>query len=188
MAHQSYAGSVLKKALELAAGNGEATVSDISAAMNTQTRRQHKRVMNILSEHARDGRLRRIRQGVYGPLSAADQQPDKREVMWRLLKMRRRVTLNDLVELAGVSREYAREWLAILVKREVVRKTQQAANLPAVWQLINDTAEMPVNTEKAEKYRELRRKKRAAIDARLDEIDAALTDVRGLLQTLEEEE
>lgn len=188
MAHQSYAGSVLAKALELAAaGNGEATVADISAAMNTHTRVQHKRVMNILSEHARDGRLHRIRQGVYGPLPAAARQPDKREVMWRLLKMRRRVTLDDLIEMAGVSREYAREWLAMLAKHDVVRKAQTALNAPAVWTLVNDTVAMPIADDKAAKLRALRLKKKEAIAGKLDAIDTALGEVRQILQTMEEE-
>lgn len=188
MAHQSYAGAVLAKALEIAAaGNGEATVGDISAAMCTQTRVQHKRVMNILGEHARDGRLRRIRQGVYGPLASIDRRPDKREIMWRLLKMRRRVTLDDLVELAGVSRDYAREWLAMLVKREVVRRAQAAINAPAVWTLVGDPATMPENMEKAETYRNIRRQKKAQIASRLDVIDTAMVEIRTILSDIDKD-
>jgi hypothetical protein len=43
-------------------------------------------------------------------------------IMWRLLKIRKTMTYDDLQELAGVSRSYAQEWMATLIKRGVVKK------------------------------------------------------------------
>ena len=43
--------------------------------------------------------------------------------MWRILQSRKVVTYDDLQELAGVSRSYAQEWMATLIKRNVVKKT-----------------------------------------------------------------
>lgn len=43
-------------------------------------------------------------------------------IMWRLLKSRKVVSYDDLQELAGVSRSYAQEWMATLVRRKVVKK------------------------------------------------------------------
>lgn len=187
MAQQSYAKTVLETALELAATKGEATAGDVSSAMFTQTRVQHKRVLNILGELAKAGRLVRIRQGVYGQVSRDDVQPDKREVMWRLLRMRRRIMVADLMEMAGAGKDYAREWLRMLEKNGVVRK-EQAPGQAAVWILVNDQVKMPEDGEKAEKLRAIRRKKKADITARLDAIDTALADVRQILQTMEEEQ
>lgn len=49
-------------------------------------------------------------------------KPRLKTVMWRLLQSRKVVTYDDLQELAGVSRCYAQEWMATLIKRGIVRK------------------------------------------------------------------
>ena len=186
MAQQSYAKTVLQKALEIAAASGEATAGDVSAAMFTQTRKEHKRVLNILSDLVNASRLLRLRQGVYGPVSPTDRQTDKREVMWRVLRMRRRVRVEDLVEMAEVRESYAHEWLQMLVKREIVRKVQ-APGLPGVWVLLHDNIDMPENEEKAARLREIRKRKKALIESRLNAIDKAVKDIRTILQTKERE-
>jgi len=43
-------------------------------------------------------------------------------IMWPLLKIRKTMTYDDLQELAEVSRYYAQEWMATLIKRGVVKK------------------------------------------------------------------
>lgn len=185
MAHQSYTKTVLDKALELAsAGNNEVHCGDVAKALSAKSRVERKRCLNTLSELAIDGKLNRIRQGVYSPVSGL-KKLDKREVMWRLLRMRRRITVEDLIEMAEVRPVYAREWLQMLVKHEVVRKIQPQPGKPAVWILIKDTKVMPVDEEKAAKLRALR-KKQAAITEQLGVIDQALSSVRNILQTMEE--
>lgn len=186
MAHESFAKTVLDTTLSLAAkDNGEATCGDISSALFVKNRLEQKRLLNTLCDLYRTGKLRRIRQGVYGPATGI-KQPEKREVMWRLLRMRKWVTLDDLVEMAGVSRDYAREWLATLVKREVARRDQRPDG-SGVWVLIIDSPDMPVDDNKAARLRDLRRKKKSAISAKLDVIGTALGEVRQILQTMEEE-
>lgn len=187
MAHESFAKSVLDMTLALAAkGDGEASCGDVSSALFIKTRLEHKRLLNTFCDLYRTGKLRRIRQGVYGPVDQQNAQPDKREVMWRLLKMRRRLTVDDLVELAGVSRNYAREWLQILVKREVVRKIQDPGK-SGLWVLINDSAEMPVDDSKAERLRTIRKQKKQQITVRLDAIGTALGEIRTILNDMDKE-
>jgi predicted transcriptional regulator len=161
MAHESFAGRVLDTLARLAAKStaGLVHVDDISSALMVQTRAQHKQVLNALSDLYQAGRITRERQGVYA-LADGKRRPDKREVMWRLLRMRKRVTTADLVELAGVSREYAKEWLQMLGNRGIARRIPQPNNQPHVWQLVNDTVAMPVDEEKAAELRELRLRKR----------------------------
>lgn len=106
--------------------------------------------------------------------------------MWKLLRMRKRVTLDDMVEMAEVNRDYAREWLAALVKNEVARRIQRPDG-SGLWVLCVDSLEMPVDDDKAAKLRDLRQKKKAAITGKLDAIDTALAGVRQILLTLEEE-
>ncbi|MHB8808936.1 MAG: hypothetical protein ACYC9M_02835 [Desulfobulbaceae bacterium] len=162
MAHESFAQKVLVTLIRLSAKLGEAEVGELSNALMVQTRERHKRMLNALSDLKKAGKVVRLRQGVYAPA------PDKslpsselRAVMWRLLRMRRRVTVDDLVEMAGASATYALDWLQMLHARGVVSKlTQGAASNPRVWQLINDTVEMPVDTDNAARLRELRKKKK----------------------------
>ena len=72
--------------------------------------------------------------------------------MWRLLRARKVVSYDDLQELAGASRSYAREWMATLIKREVVRKLSKGR-----YQLINDAApETPVKELPGEKATRLK--------------------------------
>ena len=185
MAQQSYAQEVLKKALEIAAASGEATTRAIADAMFVQTRLQQKRLLNALSELSTSGRLLRLRQGAYGPIHTA-RMLDKREVMWRLLRMNKRVRVDYLVELAEVRKSYALEWLKMLVKREIVRK-EQRPGFPGVWILIHDSLDMPEDEDKAAKLREIRKRKKAQIGSRLDAIDLAVKDIRNILQNEERE-
>ncbi len=183
MAQQSFAKTV-NDTLQAAArsGGGEADANKLSCLLHLQTRQEHKRLLNTLSDLSRRGKIVRVRQGVYAPAPAAG-EPDKREIMWRLLKMRRRVTVDDLMEMAAVSRAYANEWLRLLVKREVVSCIQEPGQ-PGRWVLINDCAEMPQDSDKAERLRNIRLKKKKAL-ARIDSIRTLLAELKQLL--LEEE-
>ncbi len=187
MAHQSFRKNVLSMALKLSNETGEVTTDSLSVLLMIMSKAEHKRMLNTLSELAGEGKLRRIRQGVYGPVVTAG-NPDKREVMWRVMRMRRAVTVADLQEMAGVSSSYASEWLELLVRREVaVRIVPANPKHPHSWRLVKSDLEMPVDDEKAARLRDIRRKKKAAITGKLDAIDTALGEVRKILKNLEEE-
>ena len=184
MAQQSFARTVIDTIRITAAQyGGEADTNQLSWLLQLKTGQEHKRLLNTLCDLARSGKIVRVRQGVYAPAPAAG-QPDKREIMWRLLKMRRRVTVEDLMEMADVSAAYAHEWLQLLVKREVVRAIQEPGQMR--WVLINDSAEMPQDSDKAARLRNIRLNKKKAL-AKLAGISTALGEVRQLLQTMEEE-
>lgn len=161
MAHESFSKRVMAAVTEHAssAPDGQATVSDISDALMIQTTAEHKRMLNTLSDLKNAGRILRVSQGVYVP-AKRQSQPEIREVMWRVLRMRRRVTVEDLVEMAGAGAEYASDWLRMLGTRGVVRKINHGVGNPCVWQLVNDTVEMPVDTDNAARLRDLRKKKK----------------------------
>ncbi|MBM9605943.1 hypothetical protein [Desulfopila inferna] len=189
MAHQSFAKTVLdtlrKEAL---VRDGDVTVTDLSCALHLQTRKDHKRMLNTLSDLVKSGKAVRVRQGVY-TFSAEAREPDKREVMWRALRMRRIVTIADLQEFAGVSHEYAKQWLAMLVKRKIAqRNTPANKNHPHSWRLIkNDLVDMPVDTDKAAKLRTLRLKQKQGVISALDTIDNELSKVRNFIANMEDE-
>lgn len=193
MAHNSYAATVLGKALDIAKVGGSATCGDISSAMFVKTRVEHKRLLNTLSNLTKSGRLRRVSQGVYATPDAAAKaavKPEKREVMWRLLRINKRVTLDYLMEMAEVGRDYARQWLAMLEKHGIVRRMDKpdGGTWGQAWLLLHDSIDMPVLDDDAARLRRLRLKKKGIIAAQLDVIDAAVAETRQILATLEEEE
>lgn len=102
--------------------------------------------------------------------------PNKKQVMWRLLRARRRVTIEDLQELAGVDEGYARRFLKNLEEMEITRKIHNHPNSPAIWQLVNDTIVEPETNKNAERLRLLRANRKAA--KQLDLARASLTAVR----------
>lgn len=161
MAHESFSKRVLVAVTDRAASSpeGQATVSDISDALMIQTTAEHKRMLNTLSDLKNAGRIVRVSQGVYAP-AKREVKPEIRERMWRVLRMRRRVMVDDLVEMAEASTDYASDWLRTLEVQKVVRKINPGVGKSCVWQLINDPVEMPVDTDKAAKYRALRLKKK----------------------------
>jgi hypothetical protein len=77
--------------------------------------------------------------------------------MWRVLRAKRTVTVEDLLMMAGAAGSYAREWLGMLEARGVVRKAGQK------YVLIKDHVEMPENDAKAERLRALRARMKGAI-------------------------
>ena len=161
MAHESFSKRVFTAVTDRVASSpeGQATVSDISDALMIQATAEHKRMLNTLSDLKNAGRIVRVSQGVYAP-AKREAKPEIRERMWRVLRMRRRVMVDDLVEMAEASAEYASDWLRTLEVQKVVRKINPGGGKPCVWQLINDTVEMPVDTNSAAKYRALRKKKK----------------------------
>lgn len=189
MAHQSFSKKVLE-AVEKEAGarGGEIDTTELSHVLFIQTGHDHKRMLSTLSDLARTSKIVRVRQGVYSAVSKKP-APDQREVMWRTMRMRKVVTLADLQEFAGVSKYYAKEWLQMLVKRGIAMRQGPADKCaPHSWRLIKfDQVEMPVDTEKAERLRKIRAKKKQAIEKRLDTIDVAVTDIRANLNDLDKE-
>lgn len=108
--------------------------------------------------------------GVYRFI-ALKKKPFLRTVMWRILRARKSVTVDDLMELAGASQFYAREWLGMLVKREIVKKMKGGR-----YRLLEDVVEEPVNTDRSERLKAWRKNKKttlAALDRASDAIDVA---------------
>lgn len=179
MAHQSFSKTVLETALQLASlKEGKVSTEEISKELRLKTRQEHRKLTCTLRDLQNAGRLQKIATGMYG----APQQkrlPNKREIMWRLLRMRRRVSVEDLMEMAGVSKDYAKQWLRVLVQREVVRKDQKPG-LPGTWHLINDQAEMPEDADKAARLRNLRLQHKQAVNL----IDTTIKSLQTASQAL----
>jgi DeoR/GlpR family transcriptional regulator of sugar metabolism len=180
---KSMAARVLAAVKEI---GGEIRAADLFDLLVLQTGAQEKTARNALSDMANDGRLVRVRPGVFRlPETARPKPVSKQERMWRVIRARRRVTLADLQELAGVTKEYAKEYLLMLTKRAVMVRQPQPQNRPHVWVLVNDPVEMPENTEKAARYRAKRKAAKEKIVQALDQADTAIKQARKAVNKLD---
>ncbi len=187
MAHQSFAKKVLETLqAESAKRNGSVSSTELSHALFIQTSKDHKRMLNAVSDLVKSGRAKRVSQGVYTP-DTKTRTPDKREVMWRLIRMRKIVTIADLQEMADVSKVYAKQWLAMLVKRKIaIRIDPPDLTKPRSWRLVCNDIDMPVDEERAKKLQKIRQNKKKKIQRKLAGIERAVANIRADLKEMEE--
>ncbi len=123
-------------------------------------------VQAVMRDLLRAGEVARVSEGEYR--WAARKEPVQlRQKMWSILRARRVVSIEDLMELTGASRGYARQWTTMLEGHEVVRRLEDGR-----VQLVNDPVVMPSDVTKAEKLKAIRIRK-------------ALATVRGLAEQVQ---
>ena len=178
----SFAKQVRETLAELTADSGKAATTDeISIKLRLMTYSDHKRLINTLSEMSRDGKIERVGKGLYKSMQQTG-KPNIAERMWSVLRMRKRVQVEDLMVMAGASNDYAKEWLRALERQDVVAR-QGDGNLDnCIWVLIKDTLDMPQNTEKAERLRDLRKNKKAMAQLLKSTADGLQIIAQGLQQ------
>lgn len=118
-----------------------------------------------LRDFLKSGEIEDIRPKVYVYKGKNSPKKDIRGAMWAVMRMRKTATRDDLQELAGASLDYANEFLRLLLKRGAIEKVGAVRNGSPVYRLVNDTGpQTPENTAKAERLRNIRAAKRAALD------------------------
>lgn len=163
----SFAKQVRETLAELTADSGKAATTDeISIKLRLMTYSDHKRLINTLSEMSRDGKIERVGKGLYKSMQQTG-KPNIAERMWSVLRMRKRVQIEDLMVMAGASNDYAKEWLRALERQDVVARQGEGNLDNCIWVLIKDTLDMPQNAAKAERLRDLRKNKKAQAMAQL---------------------
>jgi len=189
MAHQSFTRTVLETLrVEAKKLGGEVNTNQLSCALFLQTSKDHKRMLNALSDLRKRGEVIRVNQGIYS-IERKPEQVDKREVMWRTIRMRKVVTISDLQEFADVSHDYAKQWLQMLVKRKIaIRVDPQDPTRPRSWRLIkHDLTEMPIDTNKAERLRKIRKDRKRQLLKKLGSICEEIESMKTILNQEEEE-
>ena len=172
---ETFADKVRAGIREMSAGGREFSVSELALQkLDLLTDSEKRPVRAAIRDFVKAGELERVRPGVYRTVKRAKVKPELQQVMWDILRFRKKVTIEDLVELAGASAGYAEEWLGNLSRWGVVRQ----GGKPGTWQMIADPVEMPKNDRKAERLRELRLRKRERITALCDTLFKAVTDLR----------
>lgn len=178
----SFAKQVRETLAELTADSGKAATTDeISIKLRLMTYSDHKRLINTLSEMSRDGKIERVGKGLYKSMQQTG-KPNIAERMWSVLRMRKRVQVEDLMVMAGASNDYAKEWLRALERQDVVARQGEGNLDNCIWVLIKDTLDMPQNTEKAERLRDLRKNKKAMAQLLKSTADGLQIIAQGLQQ------
>ena len=127
----------------IAACPGEIRTREIAEKLDLVFDSDKQPLYQALRDFASTGEIEKIRQGVWvykGRKNPAQFQ----EIMWRFLRARKKVTIDDLIEISGAEKRYVKEWLQMLVRREIVRKYKNGNYL-----MIKDPVEMPRNEKKA---------------------------------------
>lgn len=178
----SFAKQVRETLAELTADSGKAATTDeISIKLRLMTYSDHKRLINTLSEMSRDGKIERVGKGLYKSMQQTG-KPNIAERMWSVLRMRKRVQVEDLMVMAGASNDYAKEWLRALERQDVVARQGEGNLDNCIWVLIKDTLDMPQNAEKAERLRDLRKNKKAMAQLLKSTADGLQIIAQGLQQ------
>lgn len=187
---ETFAGKVRAAARRLGANGNEFSAADLGHAAGVQTFDGNRRLHWAIRDLKNAGELVAVHKGVYrlNQDQPARKRGEKRLVMWRFLRANRRVSVEDLQEIAAVSAAYAREWLQALVRLHVV-----AVRADGRFELLHDVVEQPRNDRKAEKLRKMRAEQKANIIAvlddaqmRLQEAGQRLDEARGGLNALDE--
>lgn len=168
----------VREALKAWGGN-EVSAVDVCAALDLLGAKERRPVYAVLRDMRKRGEAVRLRPGVYRYIPP-QKKPEQREILWRVLRSRRVVTLDDLQELSGASRAYAGQWVRMLEKRGVVVKGKGGA-----WRLKSSDVAMPKDTVKASYLRALRAEKKRRAIASLDAALVAITQARADVAAIE---
>lgn len=176
---ETFAGK-LRKFLQ-STGGAPVSFQDMAGALDLVTARDKRPLHDAVRDFTRRGELILvdISRRVYR-YRRPQKAPEKREIMWRLLRARRKVSIEDLMELAGAARQYAAEWLQTLQRQGIVKRHGE------MYVMLKDPYHMPRNTEKAEKLRRIRAAKKRAIEA-VDQSLNTLIEARMAISDIGEE-
>lgn len=171
-------GSFANIVRELLQAKGRASVSELVTAIVSANpeqvagRKVRPMVQAVMRDLLRSGEAARISEGEYR--WAARKEPVQlRQKMWSILRARRVVSIEDLMELTGASRNYARAWTTMLEGHEVVRRLEDGR-----VQLVTDPVVMPSDTTKAEKLKAIRvRNALAEVRERIEQVTVAVKEL-----------
>lgn len=173
---ETFAGKIRKI---IAAYPGEFRTQDIAVRLDLVFAGDKQPLYQALKDFVLTGEIEKIRKGVFR-YKGKQGTPQFQEIMWRVLRSRRKVTVDDLIEISGAREIYVKEWLRMLMRREIVRKYKNGNYL-----IIKDTVDMPRNEKKAQRLRRIRAQKKKALDA-LDKVVTLALEARMAVVEIEE--
>lgn len=155
---------------------GTFSYSDLGDALGLQTRDELYKMKMAVSDLVRNGEMVRVRPGQFNWQGKKPGPTNQKQVMWRVLRARKLVTVLDLMELAGASQDYALEFLRRLQKQEAVQRVEHPG-YSTKYRLVNDPGpELPRDVDKAEYLKRRHEQQKAAL-ASLDAVYNGALDV-----------
>lgn len=146
---------------------------DMAKALGLASYAERAQVRVALRDFLKRGEIVCVAHGRYrysgGSRDVQQKPPQKRVIMWRYLRMRRTVTVMDLMDAARSAEPYVKEWLRALVRMEIVEDCGNGNYL-----LIADSVEPPP-AGKSEPWKMKRRERNLK---RRQELAEALTATR----------
>jgi DNA-binding transcriptional ArsR family regulator len=159
----------------------EVSAKQLISALNLTSQRDKHDLYRTLHDFVKRGEVKALTPGVYKYLHKSSKK-ELKSTMWRLLRARKTVTIEDIQELSGASRKYVVEWLKMLEKRGIVRRFREGK-----YRLVKDTVVEPENTEKAFRIRELRKKRKEEALTALNDASIAINTAKTALSALDAE-
>lgn len=182
---EGFAGQV-RQALKDMASTEPVHVQNVARKLDLVSNADKQPMYKVFRDFLKSGEIERTETDMFlykGKKS--EQKPELREIMWRVLRARRSVTVEDLVELSGADTGYAKEWLGMLRRQEVV-KVQPHQTKPGAktYVLADDPVIMPTDDTKAAKLRASRDRKKEALN-KLDAVINLCLEARMAVASLE---
>lgn len=175
MKHKGLAAKI-REALRSLGKEGKEIESSVLAIKLDMVVDKEKQVLyRALRDFVKSGEVTQIRRGVC-VYNSGNKPPQLQEIMWRYLRARKTVTIDDLVEISGASREYASEWVYMLARREIVEKIRLGR--ARKYRLISDPVVMPKDSARADRLMELRKQKKKEALAALVAVDTAVREAQ----------
>jgi hypothetical protein len=193
---ETFAGRVRQAAQALAradapgAASDDWTVKDLGHQMGTKTYADHDKIRSVLRDMMRRNEVERTAKGRYRYAGAGHRAQGTGQIqqrMWKILRARRTVNVEDLQELAGASKGYALEWLQMMTRQGIAKRIAQSAernDQTQRWQLVRDPVEMPRNDEKAERLRGFRIAQKADALRALDQIRGGVAALHEIVRQI----
>lgn len=161
-------------------------VKDVAVKLDLVSHIDKKPMYKTLQDFLKSGEIERTGTDMFLYKGRKSQQkPELREILWRVLRARRSVSVEDLVELSGASKDYVQQWLKMLTRQDVV-SVDKRPNQKTFYALIQDTVTMPTDDKKAEKLRAIRDRKKEALN-KLDAVINLCLEARMAVSELEQE-
>jgi hypothetical protein len=183
----TFAGRVREKIHELSESKGSFTIDEIGLELDLISHSERKLLYVTVSDMRRRGEVEIVKEAqkqgtvirTFRLVTPRDDRSfQKQEIIWRLIRSRKKGPVNDLVELSGAKRSYVDEYLALLKKRGIIRiqtRFWEDSTPERIFVLVKDPVIMPENDEKAERLRAIRAHKKAlnALDNAYDGLTVA---------------
>ena len=164
MKNSTKAGKVRAALIKLSPNAEEVSIEAVAWELDWIFAKDKLPLYAALKDMRKSGEVERTRKGYVKYIGSRNEKPEIREAMWSVMRMRKRVTIDDLRELTGASHEYARQFLGMLVRRESVEHIRRR-NKCSIYRLIEDTGpETPLDTVKHDRLRAIRQTKRKALE------------------------